>query len=466
MSKRIALGRWEVDSRRSLAVWRQLSPAQVFVLSFAALITIGAMGFRWIPGLYAGEPMDWTDCVLASASTVCVTGMMTTDVGTFFTFEGQLYVLALIQCGGLGMITFTSLIIVALGRRLSLRAEVLAGPVDVAPIVSPRRLVWDVVRFTFMIEGAGALALFMLWAPEMGFFEAAWPAVFHAVSAFCNAGYSTFGNSLVSINRSPAALAVIGTLVIAGGIGFLTLEELSLRWRAYRMRSAFRISLHSRLVIATTAVLLVAGWLLYALFEWNASLSSLHWFHRLTNSLFMSVTARTAGFHSVDYALLSESGAFLTILLMSIGGSPGSTAGGIKTTTVALIGLLAWSRMRGRTVTSVWSRSVPEETNQRAIGLFVVAFGVVTLGIFLLTITEGHRGQGMFLTHMFEAVSAFNTVGLSMGATSDLSPAGRWVTVGLMFLGRVGPLTFASALAMRRRERPGFRYANEDVVVG
>jgi trk system potassium uptake protein TrkH len=416
--------------------------------------------------LYTGPRLDWNECIMTATSAVCVTGMLSMDVGTYFTLQGQAYVLLLIQLGGLGMITFTSLIIVALGRRLSLRAEVLAGPTDVTPVVSPRKLVRDVVIFTLMFEVAGALLLYLLWAPRMGMQQALWPAVFHSVSAFCNAGFSTFSNSLVELNRSPLSLAVIGLLIIAGGIGFLTLEELLLRWRAYRMRSIFRISLHSRLVLATTGVLLVGGWGLYGLFEWNSALAPLSGPHKVTNALFMSITARTTGYHSVDYATLSESGAFATILLMSIGGSPGSAAGGMKTTTIALIGLLAWSRMRGRTVTSLWGRSVPEETNQRAIGLFVVAFAVMTCGIFMLTVTEGPSGDQRFLHHMFEAVSAFNTVGLSMDTTGDLSPLGRWVTVVLMFLGRVGPLTFAAALATRRRDRTGFRYASEDVVVG
>jgi trk system potassium uptake protein TrkH len=190
------------------------------------------------------------------------------------------------------------------------------------------------------------------------------------------------------------------------------------------------------------------------------------------NSLFMSVTARTAGFNTVDYDAASGGTNFLTILLMSIGGSPGSAAGGLKTTTVVLIGLLAWSRFRGREVVSLWGRSVPEETVQRAVGLFAVAFGVVTIAILGYVALEmgaqvhsGHEHD--FLSYMFEAASAFNTVGLSMGVTSDLSPASRWLTIALMFMGRVGPLTFAAAIALARPTPAGeFRYAYEDVVVG
>lgn len=463
--KQGVLGRWEVRRRRSLAVWDRLSPAQAFVLSFAVLVMTGAAGLRWLPGLYTGDRLGWIDCIFTATSAVCVTGLIVVDTATYFTVAGQAFILLLIQLGGLGIITFTSLIIVGLGRRLSLRAEVLAGPADVAPMVNPSKLIGDVIRFTLAFEGAGALLLYVMWIPKMGVVDAAWPAMFHSISAFCNAGFSTFSDSLTGLNNAPVTLAVISALVIAGGIGFLTLEEMLLWWRAHRIRAIFRMSLHSRLVITTTALLLLVGWALFAVFEWDASLAGMSWLDRLSNALFMATTARTAGFNAVDYANVSESGNFLTILLMSIGGSPGSTAGGMKTTTFALLGLLAWSRMRGRVVTSIWSRSVPEETSQRAVGLFVVVFVTATVGILLLSVSEG-RGPDLFMAHMFEAVSAFNTVGLSMGVTDELSGFGRWVTIVLMFLGRVGPLTFAVALTTRRRDLPGFRYATEDIVVG
>ncbi|HYD55202.1 MAG TPA: potassium transporter TrkG, partial [Gemmatimonadaceae bacterium] len=307
------------------------------------------------------------------------------------------------------------------------------------------------------------------WGPRLGWAEAAWPAVFHAVSAFCNAGFSTFTDSMIGFQRAPLTLLVVGALVVAGGLGFLTMEELLLRAQARRRRQRpTRISLHSRLVLATTAVLLALGWLLFALSEWSGALAPLSPLHRAVNALFLSVTPRTAGFNNVDYAQASDATNFLTILFMFVGGSPGSTAGGIKTTTLALVGLLAWARVRGREVASAGHRSVPEETVQRAVGLAAVAFAVVTAGILALTWTEARHGaQGAFLGHMFEAVSAFNTVGLSMGVTDDLSPAGRGVAIGLMFVGRVGPLAFAAALAAAARSRgPDYRYAYEDVVVG
>jgi trk system potassium uptake protein TrkH len=335
------------------------------------------------------------------------------------------------------------------------------------------RLAREVVLFTLAIEAVGAAVLYVLWAPRLGWVEAAWPAVFHSISAFCNAGFSTFSDSLIGYQARPATLLVIVALLVAGGLGFLTIEELVLRRRAQRRGEAFRLSMHSRLVLVTSAALLAGGWLMFALFEWRETLAGLPVVDRLVNALFMSATPRTAGFNSIDYAAATDSTNFLTIILMFIGGSPGSTAGGIKTTTAALVALLAWERFRGREIPSLWARSVPEETIQRAIGLSVVAFTLVTASIFVYTWTE-HRdtfGQGggdnRFLAYMFEAVSAFNTVGLSMGVTPTLSDAGKWLTLLMMFVGRVGPLTFAAALALAaERHDVSYRYAYEDVVVG
>jgi trk system potassium uptake protein TrkH len=311
----------------------------------------------------------------------------------------------------------------------------------------------------------------MAWAPRIGWKEAAWPAVFHSVSAFCNAGFSVFSHSLIGFQRAPDVLIIIMLLIVAGGLGFLTIEEANLWRRARRSGSRFRLSVHSRLALVTSGVLIVAGWALFTIFEWGASLADLPLPHRLANSLFLSVTPRTAGFTAIDYATATDSTNFLTILLMFVGGSPGSTAGGVKTTTIALLVLLAWSRFRGRETTSVWGRTIPEETMQRAVGLALTAFALLTVCIFLYTYTEHTgiaEGHARFLTVMFEAASAFNTVGLSMGATPTLSEAGKWITVFLMFIGRVGPLTFAAALALaaRRGSRDHFRYAHEDVVVG
>jgi trk system potassium uptake protein TrkH len=296
--------------------------------------------------------------------------------------------------------------------------------------------------------------------------------VFQSVSAFCNAGFSTFSDSLTRFGGSWPTQLVIMALIVVGGLGFLPLEEIRILRKQRRTGWAAGLSLHSRLVLTTTAALLVGGWGLYLLLEWGNTLAVFAPAERLLNAMFMSVTARTAGFNTVDYGATADSTNFVTMLLMSVGGSPGSTAGGLKTTTFALIGLLAVARLRGSLVVGAWDRSIPAETVQRAVGLFVLAFGTVTLGILLISIMEiggtRHGGApGIFIGQMFEMVSAFNTVGLSMGATSDLSGGGRGLTILLMFMGRVGPLTVVMALARpgMNGER-GFRYSYEDVMIG
>ena len=451
----------------------QLTPPQLFASSFVALISLGTLGLRFLPGLYTGERLGWVDALFTATSAVCVTGLIVVDTATYFTVWGQAFLLVLIQLGGLGMITFTTLIILAVGGRLSLRHErISAMAAEVAPRVRFESLTRDVVLFTFGIEAIGALILYALWVPRFGWEGAVWPAVFQAISAFCNAGFSTFSDSLIGFRGAPLVLLVMIVMIVLGGLGFLTLEELRLWHRARRAYSSFRLSLHSQLALWATLTLVLVGWAGFALFEWRFAFADLTMLDRLINALFASVTARTAGFNTFPYQAATDSTNFLSIILMFIGGSPGSTAGGMKTTTLAILAVLAWSRFRGRDIVSAGHRSVPEETVQRAVGLAASVFAVVTLSIFIYTFTERTGGaypseQYTFFTYMFEAVSAFNTVGLSMGATADLSTAGRLLTTLLMFVGRVGPLTFAAALALAaRRQKLAYHYAYEDVIVG
>jgi trk system potassium uptake protein len=458
---------------------RRITPPQLFAGSFLGLITFGTLGLRLLPGLYTGERLGWLDAAFTATSAVCVTGLIVVDTASFFSPAGQAFLLLLFQLGGLGLITLTSVIILAVGRRLSVAQEVAGGSMaELAPHIDFRHLTRRVLVFTFAFELAGALVLLAAWAPEMGLRGAVWPAVFHAVSAFCNAGFSIFSDSLVGFRAQPLPLVAVTTLIVVGGLGFLTMEELyrgrarrRLLLRRHSDELVPRLSLHSRLVLATTAVLLAGGWVLFTVFEWDLTLGGLPWWARIVNGLFMSATSRTAGFNTIVHDDAAAGTNFLTILLMFIGGSPGSTAGGVKTTTFALLGLLAWSRLRGHRHVTVLGRTVPEEIVQRAVGLFVVAFGVITVAIFIFTATEmgleqhDVTGPG-FLAYMFEAVSAFNTVGLSMGVTPELSRAGRAITIFLMYAGRVGPLTFAAAIALRRRTPRGFRYAHEQVVIG
>ena len=475
---------------------RSLSPAQTLVLSFVVLIAAGTLLLRYLPGIYAdpAEGLDLLDSLFTATSAVCVTGLIVVDTATYFNFWGQLLILGMIQLGGLGMIGLASAIIVTLNRRLSLRQHAIAGGGEAtgpAANVPVRGLVRDVLVFTLASEGIVFLLLWALWAsqpadtlPELNGHPLVWHALFHSVSAFCNAGFSTFSDSLVGFqDRAATQLVVMGGVVL-GGIGFLTLEELKLWVQGRSGERAFRLSLHTRLVLAATLVAVLSGWALLGALEWSnpKTLGRLDWGDKLVNALFLSVTPRTAGFNTIDYDAALPATNFLTILLMSIGGAPGGTAGGMKVTTVAILIAMAHARFRGHRTTDLWGRTVPTPTAQRAVGLFTFAFTIVTIGILLLSVTElglgptvaeelhmSGAGKFEFLDYMFEASSAFNTVGLSTGPsfTGALSPSGRFLIVLLMFVGRVGPLTFAAALSRGSPEqRLVRRYAQEDVVVG
>ena len=458
--------------------WNTLTPSQVFVGSFLTLIVLGTVGLQTLPGLFTGPGLSWTDAFFTITSAVCVTGLIVVDTAEYFTTWGQAYILILIQLGGLGIIAFTSIIISSLGQRLSVRHEELAeGPAAHVPQISPLDLTWAVFRFTLVAEAIGATLLYTFWVPRFGWGTTnVWHAVFQSVSAFCNAGFSTFTTSLEAFQGNAPLLITVMVLIVLGGLGFLTLEEVWL-WSGARGTQKqgsgrFRLSLHSQIVLATTAVLILSGWIFFTFFEWSNTLAGMPVGTRLVNGLFASITPRTAGFNTIDYAETLPSTNFLTILYMSMGGSPGSTAGGLKTTTTALLALLAWSKLRGKVHVSISSRTIPSSTISQAMGLFVVAFVVVTVGIYGLTLVEFKSvfmsaTESDFLVHMFEAVSAFNTVGLSMGATGGLTTAGRWLTIVLMFIGRVGPLTVAEAMSRGSKQRTGMtRYAHEDVAIG
>jgi trk system potassium uptake protein len=452
---------------RSALFRRRISPAELFLISFLGLIIFGTLGLKFLPGIYQGEPLGWSDCVFTATSAVCVTGLIVVDTATYFTLFGQAFILLLIQLGGLGMLVLASVVIIALGGRPSMRTESLAiGSRALIPHIPAGKLISDIVRFTFIFEGIGAVMLFSTWAPRVGWKEALWPSFFHSISAYCNAGFSTYTDSLMGFQNSPATLFIISAMILLGGLGFVTIEELHLM--AFRNPTyTRRLSVHSKLVLVTTTLLTIVPMFMFASFEWNGLLSELPLSDKLTNSFFLSVTPRTAGFNSIDYALASDSTNFLTIILMMIGGSPGSTAGGMKTTTFALLGLLAWSRLRSQPTATFANRSIPEDTIQRATGLFVIATGIVVVGVFIMAAIDNFLGtHPEFLAMLFEIVSALNTVGLSMGLTPGLTTPARWLIIILMFIGRTGPLAIAAALVVRLSRSGKFRLAYEDVLVG
>ena len=467
---------------KALLAWQRLSAPTLFVLSFAALIAIGTAGLLLIPGLHAKEPLGVVDSLFTMTSAVCVTGLTVVDTATQFTRAGQAWILLFIQLGGIGVITLGTMLIGALGKRLSLRSEMLT----MAPTRrEDRPEVWEVAlgvaKFTIVVEVIGALLLLALWWPRFALGDAAWHALFHAISAYCNAGFSTFSDNLMSFATSPLTLIVISLLIVIGGVGYLTFEELLRWWRTarrgrdgmrIRVSGTHRLSSHTWAVVVTSLVLLVGGAILYGIFEWPDTLANLSTVDRLSNAWFMSATARTAGFNAIDYSSLGNDSATLTMMLMFIGGSPGSTAGGIKTSTFAVLVALGLSRMRGLRFVGLKDRAIPDRTIEAAVGIVLLSMLVLVVGFFVLSAIESHgttavQTRQAFLPIAFETVSAFATTGLSMNLTPSLHDGSKLVVVVLMFIGRVGLLSFFAAVTMRRSLPPAYqRPAREDVIVG
>ncbi len=443
------------------------APQRLLVASFAALIALGTLLLLHPAATPAERPIGVVDALFTATSATCVTGLVVRDTGTEFTLFGQLVILALIQLGGLGIMTLSLVILAALGGRFSpisrtILTQTLAGAglwEDFWPLLKL------VVRFTFTVEALGALALFVRWEPELGPARAAYAAVFHAVSAFSNAGFSIFRDNLTAWRGDGWVNLVVVSLIVLGGLGYLTVYEV-LAW----LRRARRLSLHSQLALSTSAVLILAGAALIFLLELGSSFANFSWGERLWASLFQSVTSRTAGFNTVDIGRLAPATLAVIMLLMFIGGSPGSCAGGVKTTTFGVLVVTAWTRLRHRTHVNLFRRTLGPKTVADTLSITLAGLAVVTAGVFLLLMFQQivagvAQTHALFLEYLFETISALGTVGLSTGATPALAPVSRLLVTFLMFLGRLGPLTVAAALA-RRDELGDWRYPEEEVMVG
>lgn len=403
---------------------------------------------------------------------MCVTGLTVVDTGARFSPFGQAVVLALIQLGGLGLMTFAVFVGVVLGRKVAFTDRmVIQDSMHHTPVAGVRRLVRYVLTFTLAVEAAGAALLWVRFRGQFPAGEAVWQSLFHSVSAFCNAGFTLLPDNLVRYRGDPLVNLAVTGLVVVGGLGFLVNMEL---WDLLRARlrggRAPLLTLHARLVLVVSAALLGVGMVAFLLLEWENVLRGMPLGERLLASWFQSVTPRTAGFNTIDYGQVSPDTLFFTIFLMFVGASPGSTGGGIKTTTFGLLVALVVARWRGRGRATLFHRTIPHAVMDRALTIVLLAWALVSLAVGLLVFTETHgrpfaAAEPRFLALMFEAVSAFGTVGLSTGITPSISASGKLVLVALMFVGRVGPLTLVLAVGPRQ-ERGRFRYAEENVMVG
>ncbi|MCL6634904.1 MAG: TrkH family potassium uptake protein [Peptococcaceae bacterium] len=408
--------------------------------------------------LQPGARPDFLTALFTATSAVCVTGLVVVDTGTHWSLAGQIIILVLIQVGGLGFMTMATLFSILMGRRINLRERLLIkealNQINVEGVV---RLARYVLFFTFGTELLFALVLGVRWAADLGWWRGMWFGLFHAVSAFNNAGFDLFGGfkSLTGYAEDAVVTLSITTLIILGGIGFSVIADI------YRTRKWRKLSLHSKLVLLVTAILLVAGMVLILLLEWSNTLAGLSPAGKFLAAWFQSVTPRTAGYNTLDIAALHGSTQFLLIVLMFIGASPGSTGGGIKTATFGVLSLAVLSQVAGREDAEIFGRRIPKIQIYKSLAIMFMAVALVMTIAFLLEITE----EADFLKVLFETVSAFGTVGLTMGLTPELTTAGRLLIITTMFLGRLGPLTVAFALAQRRK-RALIRFPEENIIVG
>lgn len=445
---------------------QQVSPARLIALTFGATIMIGAT-LLWLPISHeAGQSIDPIQALFMATSAVCVTGLAVVDVGTTFNLFGEVVMMLLIQLGGLGIITVGTMAALALKRRIGVSERInAAGQVNATGLGDALSLVRMVILSSIVIELIGTIFLIPDFTEREGLLRGIYYALFHSVSSFNNAGFSLYSTGLTSFVGDLSINLIIPFLIILGGLGFLV----QLNTLSYLRNRRTKLATNTKIALCSTAFLLVSAPFLFALMEWNnpATLSPMPLSEKIMASWFLAVTPRTAGFNTLDYGVLTFPGLFYTMLLMLIGGNPGSTAGGIKTNTifVMLVGSLAL--IRGQRDAVVFGRRLSTDTMLRAMSVGLLSLILVALGILLLLAFNSHGEDELkFIQLLFEAVSAFATVGLSMNATSSLNSAQELIIIMLMFLGRVGPLTFALAFLMPKPQSP-VRYPKaRDVLIG
>lgn len=440
-------------------LFQRLTPPQIVALGFATAILAGSLLLSLPWATRPGEETTYLTALFTATSAVCVTGLVVVDTATHWSAFGHIVILSLIQIGGLGIMTMAAVLYILLGYRIGLRQRLLIREgLNVNDMAGVVRLARQIILFTLAIELSFAVILGLRWTLEFGFPKGAWFGLFHAVSAFNNAGFDLFGDfrSLTAYVADPTVSLSIAILIIIGGLGFPVILNV------YQRRSFGALLLHAKLVLVTTVFLLALGTVLILALEHDHALAPLTPGAQLLAAFFQSVTPRTAGFNTVDLTSLNAATQFFIIILMFIGASPASTGGGIKTTTLAAIVLSVVASLQGKEAPEVFGRRIPHRQMMRALTLTVLAGILVITVTLLLTVTE--QGKN-FLSLLFETVSAFGTVGLSLGVTPDLSPAGRVLIILTMFIGRVGPLTAAYALAEKGRQGL-LRMPEEKILVG
>jgi trk system potassium uptake protein TrkH len=450
-------------------------PARVSLASFVVLVAVGTLAL-WHPASGTGvvRPISLLDALFTATSASCVTGLAVRSTPEDFSFWGQLVILVLIQIGGVGIMTITTYIMYQLGSRSSLRqtavfSEAYGGSEATDNL---RWVLRQVLLFTAVLEGAGFLILAVRFMFEYRWYVALWHALFHSVSAFCNAGFALHDSSLQRYQGDVVVNVVIMTLIICGGLGYPVMLDLARHWRSqatwYQRWEA--LHLHTKLTLITTAALLLGGTVVFVVLEWNAAFRNLPLWRRLMAAAFQAVTCRTAGFDTTPQATLTNASLFISILLMAIGAAPGSTAGGFKVSTLAVLVTHSWAVFHGRTRINIFRRTIPIRSVQRAVAT-VMLFAVIAIAALTALLLAEHASVphsqtgGEFLESLFEVVSALGTVGLSTGMTPSLTPLGKIIIIILMFTGRLGPISVFAALSLSEKKTL-LTYPEEEPMIG
>ena len=440
---------------RRLPRLARMPAPEMLALAYGGMILLGTVLLR-LP-MSTTRPITWMDALFTSTSAVTVTGLAVLDTGSDFTLFGQAVILGLIQFGGLGLMTFAVLLLTALGisvglpQRIILREEL--GQSSLKDLMKLATLVF---RVALLAELFGIAILSIPFIRDLGLWQGLWAAVFHSISAFNNAGFALWPDSLTRYAGESLVILPVALLLMVGGIGFIVIGDV------WQKRGWQRLTLHSKLMLVGTAGLVLWGWLSIGILEWTnpATLGPMSWDDKLLAAFFQGVSPRTAGFNSVDIGAMHESTSLVVILLMLVGGGSTSTAGGIKVTTLVVLLLTMIAFFKRRTMLRVYNRSLGAESVFRVMALTAISILIVMTALFILSI--GHEGNIFNLA--FEVASAFGTVGLSRGTTGELDTLGRVIIIAVMFIGRVGPLTLGFLLATRAV--PRVRYPAGQVYLG
>ncbi|MDT8899695.1 TrkH family potassium uptake protein [Anaeroselena agilis] len=435
-----------------------LTPYQVLVSGFAGLILAGALLLATPWAAQSGEGTNFLDALFTATSAVCVTGLVVVDTGTHYSLFGQTVILLLIQFGGLGVMTVSTLLAVMLGKKIHLRERLLiqeaTNQIELSGVV---RLTLYIIKVTLLVEFIGGTNLAMRWYQDFGA-KGIYYGYWHGVSAFCNAGFDLFGDfrSITSYVADPAVVFTIAGLIVVGGIGFTVIADV------WNQRSFRQLSLHSKLTVSVSGLLIFLGMMLIIVFESGGKVfNELSPAAKVLAGFFQSVTTRTAGFSTVDIGSMREGTLLIIILLMYIGASPSSTGGGIKTTTAGIIAASVFGFIRGKKEVELFHRHVVQASITKAVTIAVISAGLIIAVTLAMTLTE----QAPLLNILFEVTSAFGTVGLSTGITPNLSTAGKMMIIFTMFAGRVGSLTLVLSLALKKQNGK-LLYPEGKVIIG